>query len=130
MKALKRNYDKWGIITSLACAIHCAVLPVFAAALPFLGINFIENSFIDYSLIGFSFFFGVFSLYNGYKHHHKRKLPAVLFAAGFTFLVINQIIRDKYVLLFIPVAAILIIAADLINISYCRKPSIVKEVHI
>ena len=129
MKALKINYDRWGIFTSIACAIHCALLPVFIAVLPILGINIIENSFIEYTLIGFSFFFGIFSLYNGFKHHHKCKLPAVLFAAGFTFLILNQIIGDKYVLLFIPLAAILIISAHTINISCCRKHSNKKAVH-
>lgn len=121
MKTLKVNYDKLGIITSIASTIHCAVLPVFVAALPFLGINIIENSFIKYTLIGFSFFFGIFFFYNEFKHHHKRKLQAVLFAIGFTFLILNLIIKDKYALLFIPVAAILIIAANAINIYCCLK---------
>ena len=89
MKALKINYDRWGIFTSIACAIHCALLPVFIAVLPILGINIIENSFIEYTLIGFSFFFGILSLYNRFKHHHKRKQSAVIFTARFTFIILN-----------------------------------------
>ncbi len=37
------NWDAWGVATSLACAIHCAVLPLLLSSLPVFGINIIEN---------------------------------------------------------------------------------------
>ena len=40
---LKLNWDALGITTSVACAIHCAVLPLFFSVLPLFGINIIHN---------------------------------------------------------------------------------------
>ena len=39
----KINYDALGIATSLACAIHCAILPLVLTSLPVLGVNIIHN---------------------------------------------------------------------------------------
>ena len=44
---LKINWDALGITASLACAIHCALLPLFFTSLPILGINIIENPVVD-----------------------------------------------------------------------------------
>ena len=44
---LKINYDALGIAASVACAIHCAVLPLLMSSLPILGINIINNVFFE-----------------------------------------------------------------------------------
>lgn len=129
MKLPKINYDKLGIFTSVACAIHCTILPVFIGAIPFLRIHILDNPWIEYSTIVLSFLFGSLSLYHGFRYHHKRKSPIVLFSAGFTCLIINQLTQEQYVLLLIPSAAILIITAHLINISCCRKHPAKKLAH-
>jgi hypothetical protein len=36
---IKVNWDGLGIFTSIACAIHCGVLPFVLPALPLFGIN-------------------------------------------------------------------------------------------
>ena len=38
----KINWDAFGIAASVACAIHCAVLPLILSSLPLFGINIIE----------------------------------------------------------------------------------------
>jgi hypothetical protein len=43
----KINWDALGIATSLACAIHCALLPLFLSSLPLFGVNIIENTFLN-----------------------------------------------------------------------------------
>ena len=120
MKVVKINYDRWGIITSIACAIHCAVLPILFSTLPFLGINIVESPVIEYSMIGVSLLLGIVAMRHGYKCHHKRILPVILYAAGFSFLILNQIFKEQFVLLFIPLAIILIIGAHGLNMYCCR----------
>ena len=34
--AQKINWDAWGILTSVLCAIHCAILPLVISTLPLL----------------------------------------------------------------------------------------------
>jgi hypothetical protein len=51
----KINWDALGITASLACAIHCAVLPLMLTSLPLFGINIIHNAIFEYSMIGLAF---------------------------------------------------------------------------
>jgi hypothetical protein len=67
----KVNWDVVGTITSVACAIHCALLPIVLTSLPLLGIEVIHNRAFEYFMIGLAFVIGAFSLLRGYlyKHH-------------------------------------------------------------
>jgi hypothetical protein len=47
----KINWDAFGIATSVACAIHCAVLPLILSSLPLFGINIIENQGFELLMI-------------------------------------------------------------------------------
>ena len=37
------NWDALGISASLACAIHCALLPLLLSSLPVFGVNILHN---------------------------------------------------------------------------------------
>ncbi|MEO7446128.1 MAG: MerC domain-containing protein, partial [Ferruginibacter sp.] len=63
--AVKLNWDGLGIATSLACAIHCAVLPLILTSLPLFGINIIHNSYFEWMMIALAFGVGIYSLYHG-----------------------------------------------------------------
>ncbi|MEK7200118.1 MAG: MerC domain-containing protein [Bacteroidota bacterium] len=82
----KINWDALGITASLACAIHCAVLPLFLSSLPLFGINIIENLRFEYMMIAIAFAVGSYSLLHGRKKHHHNWLPLILFAVGIGFL--------------------------------------------
>src|SRR6185295_6719964 len=86
----KINWDALGIGASLACAIHCALLPLFLTSLPLFGINILNNISFEIIMIGLAFWIGAYSLYHGYKKHHHSSLPLILFSSGFVFLVLKQ----------------------------------------
>ena len=67
---LKVNWDALGITTSLACAIHCALLPLFLTSLPIFGFEIIENPVVEIVMVTLAFCVGIYSLYHGYKKHH------------------------------------------------------------
>ncbi len=115
----KINWDALGIGASLACAIHCALLPLFLSSLPLFGVNIIHNVFFEAGMIGLSLFIGIFSLYHGYKKHHHSLLPIALFSAGFFFLVLKQFFIHYLTWLLIP-AVIFIITAHFLNFRFCR----------
>ncbi|MFT4095102.1 MAG: MerC domain-containing protein [Niabella sp.] len=122
-RRLKINYDRLGIFTSVACAIHCTILRLLISSLPFLGIDILENKAIEWSMILLALVFGCVSLYHGYSHHHRNYKPLLLFACGFLFLILNQIWEEVFVYLFIPLSAIFIISSHILNIYYCRTCS-------
>src|SRR5690349_13965493 len=105
---MKINWDVLGIGTSLACAIHCALLPLFLNSLPLFGINIIDHPGFEIFMIVLAFVIGIGSLYHGFRKHHHSPLPMLIFIAGFTFLVMKQFFIAYETWLLIP-AVILII---------------------
>ncbi|MEP6467811.1 MAG: MerC domain-containing protein [Parafilimonas sp.] len=121
IKTLKKiNLDTIGISASLACAIHCAVLPLFFTSLPMFGLEVLHNKLFEYSMIAFAGCVGSYALYHGWKKHHHKKLPLIIFLVGLIFLVLKEIFISKELLLLFP-AAILIITAHFLNYRDCRK---------
>lgn len=114
------NWDALGIAASLACAIHCALLPLFLTSLSLFGINIIHNLYFESGMILLAFCIGAYSLYHGYKRHHHSFVPFLVFTAGFIFLVLKQIFHLYENWLLIP-AVVLIVAAHWINYRDCRK---------
>ena len=115
----KINWDAIGIGTSLACAIHCALLPLFLTSLPLFGINIIHNLGFEVTMILLAFMIGGYSMYHGFKKHHHSLVPTLLFIIGFVLLVMKQffVIYESWLL--IP-AVLFIISAHLINYRSCR----------
>ena len=117
---IKLNWDALGIGTSVACAIHCALLPVIVTSLPVFGINIVHNSFFEWGMIALAFAVGVYSLYHGYITHHRSAVPVLIFAVGFIFLVLKQFfIQFEY--LFLAIAVLLIVTAHYTNYRLCKK---------
>lgn len=117
---VKMNWDGLGILTSLACAIHCAILPLMVTSLPLFGINIVHNQLFEWSMIALAFAVGVYSLVHGYIKHHQAVLPLAIFMAGFTFLVIKQFFHGYENWLLVP-AVLLIISAHYMNYRLCNR---------
>ncbi len=109
-----------GIATSLACAIHCALLPILVSTLPVFGINIIHNSFFEWGMIGLAFLVGSYSLFHGFIKHHRSFVPLILFFAGFTFLVLKQFFVE-FEYSFLAIAVALIISAHFYNYRLCHQ---------
>ncbi len=115
----KINWDAFGIATSVACAIHCAVLPLILSSLPLFGINIIENQGFEFLMIALAFMVGVYSLYHGRKKHHHSYYPMVLFAAGISLLFIKSLLHSHSLMLLLP-AVSLVVSAHYLNYKLCR----------
>ena len=111
---LKINWDALGITTSVACAIHCALLPIFLTSLPLFGINIIENMTFEYGMIALAFLVGSYALCHGYRKHHHKPLPLILFAIGIIFLLAKQYWHHLQYY-FLPPAVIFIVYAHYLN---------------
>jgi hypothetical protein len=113
------NWDAMGVATSLACAIHCAVLPLVLTSLPVFGVNIIENMNFEYFMIFLAAGIGSYSLWHGFRKHHHSFLPLIIFIVGIGFLLAKQLWHNfEYWLL--PIAVVFIISAHLINYRACR----------
>jgi hypothetical protein len=116
---IRLNWDAIGIGASLACAIHCALLPLFLTSLPLFGLNIIHNLGFEVFMIVLAFLIGTYALYHGYRRHHHSLTPVTLFVIGFTLLVIKQFFIHYETWLLLP-AVLLIVSAHLLNYRSCR----------
>lgn len=116
----KINWDALGITASVACAIHCAVLPLIFTSLPFLGIDFVQDKAFEYFMIGLAFVIGVIALTHGYKRHHHKLYPVGLFTIGFSFLLVKEWFQ-QYELSFLFMAVAFILSAHYLNYRQCRS---------
>jgi uncharacterized membrane protein YoaK (UPF0700 family) len=114
------NWDALGIGTSLVCAVHCALLPLVLTSLPLFGINIINNYFFEYFMIALAFVVGTYALMHGYRKHHGRVFPVLLFTAGIFCLLAKQH-WHRYELFILPFAVIFIVSAHVINFRACRQ---------
>jgi MerC mercury resistance protein len=115
----KINWDALGITTSVACAIHCAVLPLVLTSLPILGVDIIQNPVFEYTMIVLAFLVGLYALSHGFRKYHHRVLPLAIFTIGILFLVAKQVWHTLHIWLLIP-AVIAIITAHYLNYRLCR----------
>jgi hypothetical protein len=115
----KINWDALGITTSIACAVHCAVLPLLLTSLPVFGFDIIQNAFFEYAMILLAFMVGVYALSHGFRKHHHRFLPLTIFSVGILFLLAKQVWHSLHTWLLIP-AVIAIISAHYLNYRLCK----------
>lgn len=115
----KINWDALGIGTSVACAIHCALLPLFLTSLPILGIEVIDNVAFEYFMIFLAMGIGSFTLLHGYRRHHHSPLPLIIFIGGMILLFAKQRWHE-YQLWILPFAVVLIVLAHILNFRSCR----------
>jgi hypothetical protein len=114
------NADFMGIGASLACAVHCAVLPLFLSGLSLFGVNIIHNFWFETGMIGLTFVLGTLALQHGFRRHHRSFIPFLLFTGGMLFLIFKQYLHD-YELFLLPFALILIVSAHIFNFRYSKK---------
>lgn len=117
---IKINWDAFGIATSIACAIHCALLPVIVSSLPVFGINIVHNPVFEWGMIALAFVVGSYSLFHGYIKHHRSLAPALIFSFGFVFLILKQFFVQHDIMLLL-VAVIFIISAHFYNYRLCHR---------
>jgi hypothetical protein len=116
----KINWDALGITTSLACAIHCAVLPLMLTSLPIFGINIIDNVSFEYLMILLAFVIGVYALYHGYRKHHHNPAPLLVFCIGMILLFLKQVLHTWQLWFLVP-AVVTIVSAHYVNFRLCRS---------
>ena len=115
----KINWDALGITASVACAIHCAVLPLLLTSLPIFGVNIINNLAFEWGMIVLAMSIGGWSLYHGYTKHHHQRLPLLIFGLGIALLCAKEVFHNLKLWFLVP-AVIAIIFAHYINFRYCR----------
>ncbi|MHC2069264.1 MerC domain-containing protein [Bremerella sp. T1] len=73
--------DYAGITASVACAIHCAAMPMVIGFLPMLGLSFLADESFHQWMAGICFMFAVAAFIPGWRKH-RSWLPAAIGVGG------------------------------------------------
>ena len=84
-ESLLPSLDALGAAASAACALHCALIPLAAAAMPYMGLDALDSAAFDRGFAAFAILFGLVVVGGGYCRHRARLLLA-LFAAAVALL--------------------------------------------
>jgi hypothetical protein len=73
--------DRLGVFVSFTCAVHCAVLPIALAFLPFLGLSIMAHGTFERFMLCLSLLFGITSACWGLRVHRSWKVAPFFIVA-------------------------------------------------
>ena len=110
------HLDFLGFSASMLCAIHCAALPFLLSMAPLAGLQFLDNHWIEYSIILLSLFIASNSLIGSYRKHHQKFLALIIALIGFSLVGLGQVLEAEWKeVLFTSTGGAIIAIAHLVN---------------
>lgn len=120
-----KKLDKAGVILSVTCLMHCLLLPVLLATLPFVSfLAFMKHPLTETLMILFAIFNSVLAVTLNFKKHNNLIVPA-FFVSGVVLLMMNfcfhaLVEANEYLITF---GAFLIGVGHFINHKLCGSCS-------
>ena len=93
------SWPDWiGVAASIACAIHCAVMPFVVFLLPALGLSFLADEAFHQVMVVVCSFFAIAAFVPGFKRH-RRLLPLAVGVVGLSLISTAAVCSGERVLL-------------------------------
>lgn len=117
--------DTVGFSSSTLCAIHCAILPFVMSILPILGIEFVNETVFEWTLLGGMALLALLSFLIGYYKHHHDDEPLSLMLVAFIFFVLGHPRQLPTLLnsMSMPIGGVIIAYAHYRNWKLCKRTS-------
>lgn len=115
------KWDAIGIGASLACAIHCVLLPIIFTTVTLFGIEILENPYFEVLTLLVSMSVGGWAIWRGYRKHHHQKNLIILFLTGLILMIAGNFVEYMPAEMGLKIiGAILIITAHVKNWRACK----------
>jgi hypothetical protein len=116
--------DNVGMTASVLCAIHCAIVPLLITILPLIGLGFLANPLVEWSMIVFALFIGVYAIGLSFTQTHHKPLPVFLLIGGFLIIIIGHMfVSGWHEALVIPLGGLMIATAHFFNYRFSNTCS-------
>ena len=115
------KFANLGIGMSMACAVHCAALPLVTGASCFTGLHVLHAPWVEASLLGSAGLIGYTTLSLSFRRH-RRPLPLVLLTLGLICMALAHTLLPEHLSTGTALAgAVLLVAAQVLN-HRCPAP--------
>lgn len=91
------HVDFVGFAASLLCAVHCAGLPLVLSFAPLMGIGFLSNPWVEYSMVLMSLLIASYALIVSYRQCHHNPLALIVVFAGFFLISLGHVFNIEWV---------------------------------
>lgn len=122
---LTEKLDKFGQALSAVCLVHCLLLPILLATIPFVGfLGMLHTPFAENLMIFLAIVNAVIAVTSGLKKH-KNYIVLAIFLSGSLMFLLNYLFRsvmNSYDI-FTPLGAFLIGTGHLMNNKLCNSCS-------
>ena len=108
------NLDFIGFSTSLACAVHCSVLPAILALGIWPTLEILEHGFVETFFIGSALIMASLALVNGIKKHNSS-LPLRIACLGFVLITLSRFVAGPGEMVLTTLGGIVIATAHWLN---------------
>jgi hypothetical protein len=90
--------------------------------MPLMGLRFLENPWVEYSIILLSFLIASFALTSGYRKYHKKPLALVFVVIGFSLIALGHGLGiEASEVTLTTIGALIISTAHIINWKHMRQ---------
>lgn len=111
-------------LLSLACAIHCAAMPMLISILPLIGMQFLASHLMEGMLLAFGVGFGAYGVLRAYFYQHHDIRPVIALTTGAALIAFGFFFAPEAVEPFVvSTGALCIAAAQVLNIRSCKRCS-------
>ncbi len=121
---VKRNsfLTSLGVLSSVVCAVHCLLLPVFIFLLPLWGYSLLNFISLEWGLLLLTIVLAILSALHGYFFRHCNLVPSKYFLLGIIFLLISTAFHLLYIeYIFSFIGGVILIVAHTKNHSCCKR---------
>jgi len=122
------KWDAIGIGASLACAIHCVLLPVIFTTITLSGIEILENPYLEGLTLLVSMSVGGWAIWRGYRKLHHQKNLLIYFFTGLMLMITGNFVTYMPAEMSLKIiGALLLITAHIKNLracKHCEVPSV------
>lgn len=111
-------------LLSVACLVHCALLPIAMILLPIGVSTFLQkHEWLEGVLIMLSLVAGIYATVHSYVRHHKKVLPLLLIIVAACLLIYHVFVEKQENKITSSMGVVLILIAQTLNYIFCKKSS-------
>ncbi len=118
----QRSLDTIGFWASAGCSVHCLAVPILLSISAFSHFAFLNQPYVEISIIALSVFLGLGSIVPSYFRYHRKFSALYLLTVGFSLISLSRIVDNVvWEILLTSAGAALVAVAHISNHRLCKQ---------